>query len=415
MNKLALVSIAAIAASLPALASAQQQTVSPPVPWEEVPAARLNVPAAPPPSPGVTWQQRAPRTQAPVQLPDTAARAATHQNGGPVALVRQAKRGSHGGGMRHMRPGGGMKHMRPGGGGMKHMRPGGGMHHARPGGMKHVRPGGGMHHVGPGGKNWRPGGKHWRPGGHGPIVKPMRPGGHHAGGGHGKRFDHFRRIHRGGRVNQFWWGPQFHIQNWGLYGFPQPLHNDWRWVRYYDDAYLIDRDGRVHDERYGLDWDRYGERWDYDDLGIPTYRDDYDDSYGDDYAEEDYGDEGYAEGWDEEEAPVYEDRREYGHGGGYGHGGYATGGGCTVTYSFDSRHPVPPPPPPPCASGHGYGYGGAVVVTETTVTTAPVVTEHVVYEDVVVREKVRKHKPKRKYHKRHAPPPPPPPYDGERG
>ena len=375
MNKLVLVSVAALAASLPALASAQPQTVSPPVPWEEVPNTRMNMPGsplAPSAAPGVTWQQRAPR--AAMMAPRAPAPPAAPRAMGmaPPAAMAQV-RGHHGGGgskamMRPHRPVGGV----------------GGMHHVRPGmpsmGKPHVRMGGGAHHMRGG-------------------------GGHHVQ----RRFHHIPRIGRGGSVHRSWWGPQFHVRNWGLYGFPAPLHNDWRWVRHYDDAYLIDRDGRVQDERYGLDWDGYGERWDYDERGAPAYGGGYEDDDSEDYGFEDEGDDRYAEGWDEEDERGYDDE-----GAGYGHhqGGYAHGGGgCQVTYSFDSRHPAPPPPPPPCA--HGYGYGGGMVVTETTVTTAPTVTEHVVYEDVVTH-KVRKHKPKRKYKVRHSAPPPPA-YDGERG
>ena len=78
------------------------------------------------------------------------------------------------------------------------------------------------------------------------------------------------RLQRGFVIPPFWFGPQFHINNWQVYGFADP-GADGRWVRYYDDAYLIDRDGRVRDNRYGMDWDRYGEEWEVED-GIPAYR-----------------------------------------------------------------------------------------------------------------------------------------------
>lgn len=84
----------------------------------------------------------------------------------------------------------------------------------------------------------------------------------------GHNFPH--RLQRGFVVPQFFWGPQFTIGNWQMYGFADP-GSDGRWIRYYDDAYLIDREGRIRDSREGLDWDRYGEEWDMAD-GIPAYR-----------------------------------------------------------------------------------------------------------------------------------------------
>lgn len=389
MNKLALVSMAAIAASLPSLATAQERTVAPPVAWEEVPQVGLSAPAAP--AAGVTWQDRA-RSSAPQLVPTQAA--AVQAAPAAAAIVRQAARA--GGGHRMGRMGG----HRMGKAGGHRMGGFGGHRMSKGSGHRMGRAGG--HHVGKGGghRMGRVGGHHIGKGGH----RMGRFGGHHKG----KRFDHIRRIHRGGRVHGFFWGPQFHVRNWGLYGFPEPIH-DRRWVRYYDDAYLIDGDGRVHDSRYGLDWDEYGERWDYDERGIPVYGDD-DDAY---EGEEDYAWDGEAEGEYSEEWDEGRDRDAH-HGGGYRKhgGGHAyQGGSCTVTYSFDGSHPAPPPPPPPPGCGHGggygHGYGPGVVVTETIVTTHPVVTEDVV--------RVRKHKRHHgKYRPRHAPPPPPP-EPGERG
>ena len=165
-------------------------------------------------------------------------------------------------------------------------------------------------------------------------------------GGQGRRFGHIQRINRGGFVPGGWWGPQFVVRNWNGYGFPQPFQGG-RWIRYYDDALLIDRQGRVHDGRYGYDWDRYGDRWGHDDRGVPVY------VGGGDY-EPDDGDYEWAED--------HERRRR----------------------DVIVRHG-----PGPQAYGHGYGYGagygcgcGPVVVTETTTTTAPVVEQVTTYEYV---------------------------------
>jgi Ni/Co efflux regulator RcnB len=104
----------------------------------------------------------------------------------------------------------------------------------------------------------------------------------------------YGRLRRGGFINSYWFAPQFYVGNWGAYGFSAP-RDDQRWVRYYDDAYLVDGDGRVMDTRYGVRWDRYGEEWD-NQNGIPGYRGewrDYDDDADDegDYRErEDYAD-----------------------------------------------------------------------------------------------------------------------------
>ena len=236
---------------------------------------------------------------------------------------------------------------------------------------------------------------HAGPMGHaGPVRMEMRHQGQRMnppGAGHARRFNHIRRIDRGGMLPRPWFGPQFQIRHWGMYGFPQPFAGG-RWVRYYDDALLVDRDGRVHDGRYGMDWDRYGDRWGEDERGVPVY-------VGDGDYEPDEGDYEWAERWEREGRGGRQMSRGHG-GGGYGHGqGYGYGGGY----------------------GSAYGYGacgcGPMVVTETVTTTAPVVEMRTWYEDVVeyvdvpVRTRAPRAKAKRVY-RRAAPPPPRP---GERG
>jgi Ni/Co efflux regulator RcnB len=196
------------------------------------------------------------------------------------------------------------------------------------------------------------------------------PGGHHK-----RRFSHIPRIGRGGFVPGGWWGPQFVVRNWHGYGFPQPFGGG-RWIRYYDDALLIDRHGRVHDGRYGYDWDRHGDRWGYDGRGVPVY-------VGDGDYEPDDRDYEWAERWEERGGrDVVVDRRH--------HGG----------------------------AGYGYGYGcgcGPVVVTETTTTTAPVVEQVTTYEYVTeyVTERARP-APRQRRAVRRAPAPAPA-RPGERG
>jgi Ni/Co efflux regulator RcnB len=207
---------------------------------------------------------------------------------------------------------------------------------------------------------------------------------------HGRRFGHIPRIERGGMVPGFWFGPQFVVRNWPMYGFSQPFAGG-RWIRYYDDALLIDRYGRVHDARYGWDWDRYGDRWGYDRRGVPVY-------VGDGDFEPDERDYEWAERWERG------DRRGHGR-------GPDCSNPCTRTYHG------PPPPMPGYGHGYGSGYGygcgcGPVVVTETITTTAPVVEKVTYYEyveeEVVTRSKARR--PVRRAAPRRAQPRP-----GERG
>jgi hypothetical protein len=42
--------------------------------------------------------------------------------------------------------------------------------------------------------------------------------------------------------------------NYHGYGLPAPM-NGYSWSRYYDDAVMVDRRGRVRDHRSGIDWD----------------------------------------------------------------------------------------------------------------------------------------------------------------
>ncbi len=114
--------------------------------------------------------------------------------------------------------------------------------------------------------------------------------GRHRWGQHPGRNWRHQRLRRGGSIHSFWFAPQFYIGNWGAYGFYAP-GEDQRWVRYYDDAYLIDGGGRVIDERYGVNWNGYGEEWEEHD-GIPGYRGAWresEDEEGEDYAHEEHG------------------------------------------------------------------------------------------------------------------------------
>ena len=251
-----------------------------------------------------------------------------------------------------------------------------------------------------------------------PHAPPHQPGAGagHSWGQHGRaqgaqmRYPDVVRIERGHRVPHFWFGPQFHVRNWQLYGFAQP-GADQRWVRYYDDAYLVDGEGLVADGHYGLDWDRYGERWDHA-GGVPHYVGDGDFDPGpEDYAwVEAEGDRAYAE--------VHQPRADH----------RAHHGRRHVERRVErrvERHHAPAPhgysqrvihhPAPPPAHGYGYGHGyygygypgywGMVTETITTVTTHPATTTRTYVEERVA--------PRTKVRRVHRPAPPPP--RGERG
>lgn len=147
------------------------------------------------------------------------------------------------------------------------------------------------------------------------------------------RYPGYRMINRGGFVPSYWASPSYGISNFGMYGFGQPMGGA-RWVRYYDDALMVGPDGRVMDGRYGMEWDRYGERWDHDDRGIPVYegdRDyhqrDRDYAWSDRFDREDDGDLAYDRDYPYEHPYGGEGLGDYGYG---GHGGYGFGG-YTVT------------------------------------------------------------------------------------
>ena len=88
----------------------------------------------------------------------------------------------------------------------------------------------------------------------------------------------YRPAFRGYILPRYWVQPSFFIGNFSRYGFSAP-RSGYGWSRYYDDAVLSDRSGRVYDTVRGVDWDRYDR---YDDGS-----EDYSDSYG-------YRDDGYS-------------------------------------------------------------------------------------------------------------------------
>ena len=279
-------------------------------------------------------------------------------------------------------------------------------------------------------------------GAHAPMAGPgaavMHGGGHRMtpprmhGGGHVNGMKgHMKGWHRFGRghvVPHHFRGRQFFVHNWQTFGWPAPMPGG-NWIRYYDDALLIDRDGRVIDGRYGWDWDRRDDRrggYDGD-----RYEDDrYEDDYG--YAGSDYDGDHHRGGDDDRGEWDEEDRHD-----GRRHGDRvvrvhprdgAMAGDCRRSCTR-VRHMPPPPPPPAYGHGYGYGYGygagcacGPVVITETTTTTAPVMETRTYYETVYEhRAAPRRHykKPVVRHHSKPAPrrsvKAAPAPRPGERG
>ena len=102
----------------------------------------------------------------------------------------------------------------------------------------------------------------------GPQVRPIGTpqGGHRWGskvGGHWwggvnapGGWNGYRRPYRGYVLPGYWTSPRFGIDDWSTYGLSQPAYG-YRWMRYYDDAVLVDAGGSVYDTMGGLDWDRY--------------------------------------------------------------------------------------------------------------------------------------------------------------
>lgn len=63
----------------------------------------------------------------------------------------------------------------------------------------------------------------------------------------------YRRPHRGGRLPGFWMERDFRIPDYLSFGLAAPPHG-YGWVRYYDDAVLVDEGGRIWDSIDGIAW-----------------------------------------------------------------------------------------------------------------------------------------------------------------
>lgn len=63
----------------------------------------------------------------------------------------------------------------------------------------------------------------------------------------------YRRLERGGHVPKGWRGDTYVVRDWNRWGLREPGPG-MRWMRFYDDAALIDAYGRVVDIRYDYSW-----------------------------------------------------------------------------------------------------------------------------------------------------------------
>lgn len=87
----------------------------------------------------------------------------------------------------------------------------------------------------------------------GPLVGGRWHAGSRAPGG----WNAYRRPVRGWTLPSYWVGGGFSIDDWSSWGLSRPPYG-YGWLRYYDDAVLADRSGRVWDSVSGIDWNGAG-------------------------------------------------------------------------------------------------------------------------------------------------------------
>lgn len=77
-------------------------------------------------------------------------------------------------------------------------------------------------------------------------------------GGRGWWGGSFRQPVRGFIMPSFWLSPSYLVSDWANYGFAEPGDGR-RWVRYYDDAVLVDGRGMIYDSVQDVPWGRYSQ------------------------------------------------------------------------------------------------------------------------------------------------------------
>lgn len=98
-------------------------------------------------------------------------------------------------------------------------------------------------------------------------MRGMRGRHHFRGGRHFRGgFNRGTRFFVGGFLPNFFLAPRYYVTNYPTYGLARPRAG-YRWVRYYDDAYMVDDRGHIADYRYGVPYDEGGDHADeyYDD------------------------------------------------------------------------------------------------------------------------------------------------------
>lgn len=92
------------------------------------------------------------------------------------------------------------------------------------------------------------------PAGAQPMSPPRGPGGWHRGGQSWWQGS-YRAPTRGYYLPSFWLNRYYMVDNWSGYGFARPGPGSY-WVRYYDDAVLVDDRGMIQDSVHGVDWQK---------------------------------------------------------------------------------------------------------------------------------------------------------------
>ncbi|MEO8723619.1 MAG: RcnB family protein [Sphingobium sp.] len=210
----------------------------------------------------------------------------------------------------------------------------------------------------------------------------------------------YRRAPVGYILPRYWIQPTFYIANYSNYGLPVP-QSGYGWSRYYDDAVLTDRYGRVYDSRSDVRWDSddraEGRQLPYEfdgygDTGV-TYNGGFGNgSVGGRWVGTWYGDDGrvysgeYRGSYQGDTATArqpegyYRSDRGAGYDASRHHGHMHWSDESMTPYRYGEGY----------SSAYGYyGYGAPVIIT-TTVVSQPVVTTTIEEETIYTPAPVRR-------------------------